>query len=191
MRLYSRFLPVAAIMGIATIASAQTPVSIPILNPVFADDQLSCSPGYYCDSLGITGWSIGPQTYVQKMSSTQFKVAPQSGLYVAAIGNTSSTGSILQTTGDTVQANVTYTLKVTVGARADYPFTGYVAELLAGNAVVAAGNRATPVGGGFATEVLTYASGATPPQLGAPLQILVRSLGTGQVDVAAVTLTFE
>jgi hypothetical protein len=188
MRLPIFVLPAFALIGIG-IASAQ--VTVPILNPVFSVDQLSCSPGGGCNSLNITEWLCGPQTYVLKASTTQFKIAPAEGLYVAALGTTAATGSISQTLGDTLQANVTYTLKVTVGARADYPFTGYEAALLAGNVIVASGNKATPVGGGFATEVLTYSSGAAPAQLGAPLQIIVKSLGTGEVDVAAVTLTVE
>ena len=190
MKVQTFVISAAAFIAVAS-AAAQVPTSIPVLNPVFADDQLSCSPGGNCYSSTITGWVVGPATGVLKASTTQFKVAPPQGLYVASLGNSSVTGSILQTAGGTVQANVTYTLKVTVGARADYPFTGYVAELLAGNVVVAAGNKATPVGGGFATEVLTYTPGATPPQLGAPLQVLVRSLGTGTVDVSAVILTVQ
>jgi len=190
MRLQTFLIPVAALIAIAS-ASAQVPVSIAIVNPLFVEDQLACSPGNNCASSFITGWQVGPSSGVFKTSTSQFRIAPPQGLYVAFLGGSSVTGSILQTLGRTVQANVTYTLKVTVGARADYPFTGYEAVLLAGNVVVAAGNKATPVGGGFATEVLTYGSGATPAQLGKPLQIFVKSLGTGQVDVAAVTLTFE
>ena len=190
MRVQTFLLPLTALIT-AWAASAQIPVSIPILNQVFAEDQLSCSPGGNCYSTSITGWLCGPQTYVEKLSTAEYRIAPPQGLYVANIGNSSGTGSILQTLGETVQANVTYVLKVTVGARADYPFTGYEATLMAGNVVVAAGNKSTPVGGGFATEVLTYSSGATPAQLGKPLQILIKSLGTGTVDVSAVVLTMQ
>jgi hypothetical protein len=190
MKLQTFLIPVAALITIAS-ASAQVPTSIPVLNPVFDEDQLSCSPGGNCYDSSITGWLVGPATGVLKASTTQYKIAPAQGLYVASLGNSSVTGSILQTTGNTLQANVTYTLKVTVGARADYPFTGYEAALMAGNVIVASGNKATPVGGGFATEVLTYSSGAAPAQLGAPLQIIVKSLGTGSVDVSAVVFTVE
>ena len=140
---------------------------------------------------GISGWLVGPQTNTVKFGTQQYPIAPAAGIHLAALGNSNATGSILQTLGATVQANTTYTLKVTIGARADYPFTGYEAALLAGNVTVAIGNKATPVGGSFATEELTYSSGATPPQLGQPLQIFVKSIGTGQVDVAAVVLTSE
>ena len=54
---------------------------------------------------------------------------------------------------------------------------------------MASGDSATPVGGAFVIEEITYNSGATPAQLGKPLQVFVKSLGTGQADVAAVILT--
>ena len=182
-------LPLIALF--AGVLSAQTPVSIPIFNPIFQDDTLSCSPSGGCAYFSITGWVVGPETYVQKMSPTQYPTAPVDGLYVAAIGNSSATGSILQTLGVTVQANTTYILTIGVGARADYPFTGYLASLMAGNVTVAASHSATPVGGTFVSDVIEYKSGATPAQLGQPLQIFVKSVGTGQVDVAKVTLTMQ
>lgn len=173
------------------IASAQetTTISIPILNPALDMDVLTCSPGYSCYQAGITGWVIGPNTGSQKCSTTQYPNAPAGGLTVAAIGNTGSTGSMLQTLGATVQPNTTYILTLAVGARADYPFTGYLASLLAGNVTLASGNRSTPVGGTFVPEVVSYSSGANPPQLGQPLQILITSLGDGQVDIRNVALT--
>jgi hypothetical protein len=166
-------------------------VSIPILNPQFDVDELPCAPGASCNELGITGWLVGPQTWVLKASTVQYPKAPSEGLNLAAVGGPSSTGSILQTVGAVVQANTTYVLKVTVGARADYPFTGYTAALLAGNVIVAAGNSATPVGGTFVIDVVVCESGANPPQLGQPLQIFVKSTGTGEADIAAVSLTAQ
>jgi hypothetical protein len=162
----------------------------PILNPKFNMDVLTCSPSNNCAQYGITGWIVGPGTDVAKFSTTQYPgIAPSTGLYVAALGYSATSGSILQTLGATVQANTTYILTVEVGARADYPFTGYVAYLLAGNVTLASGHRATPVGGTFVTEVVGYESGATPAQLGQPLQILITSTGDGQVDIQSVALT--
>jgi len=168
-------------------ASAQ--VNIPILNPRFNWDVLSGSPG--ANEYGITGWITGPTTGTFKASTTQYPSAPTTGLYCAYVGSAQgySSGSILQTLGATVQANTVYTLRVSVGARADAAFPGYVATLMAGNVTLAAGNKATPVGGTFVTEVVVYESGATPAQLGQPLQILVKSIGNGQVDVSGVSLT--
>jgi len=189
MKLQTILWPLASLF--TGVLAAQTPVSIPIINAIFQGDTLSCSPGYSCDDWNITGWVVGPQTAIQKMSTAEYPTAPVDGLYVAAIGNVDATGSILQTLGATVQANKTYILTVAVGARADYPFTGYLAALMAGNVTVAASHSATPVGGTFVSDVIEYKSGATPAQLGQPLQIFVKSVGTGQVDVAKVTLTMQ
>jgi hypothetical protein len=178
---------VAATLLLAAPAEAQA-VPIPILNPKFDLDVLPCSPGYNCYQPGISGWVTGPQTDVQKMSTTQYPSAPPKGLYCATIGNSNSSGSILQTLGATVQANTTYILAVEVGARLDYPFTGYQAALLAGNVTLASGHKATPVGGTFVTEVVLYQSGANPAQLGQPLQILITSAGAGEADVSDVSL---
>ena len=127
------------------------------------------------------------------MSTTQYPGAPPpdciARMYCAYVGGSPTSGSILQTLGATVQANTTYILTVEVGARADYVFTGYVAALLAGNVTLASGHRATPAGGTFVTEVVVYESGATPAQLGQPLQILITSTGDGQVNIQSVALT--
>jgi hypothetical protein len=56
---------------------------------------------------------------------------------VAYIGGSNPTGSIFQTPGATVGANTTYTLTVTIGARADEVFTGHFAALGAGNVTLA------------------------------------------------------
>jgi len=188
MRRYLLVVALAALV-LATAFAQGTPTPIPILNEHFNLDTLSCSPGNPCSTPGITGWLCGPQTYTQKMSTVQYPSAPPEGLYVSAIGNSVSTGSILQTVGATVQANTTYTLTLGVGARADYSFTGYFAALMAGNVTLASGNSATPVGGEFVNEVIVYNSGATPARLGLPLQILVKSIGTGEVNIVAVSLT--
>ena len=176
-------------MGLALAVSMKAQeVPIPILNPKFDMDVLPGAPG--ASQFGLTGWVVGPQSGVFKASTTQYPgIAPSTGLYCAFIGWSSSSGSILQTLGATVQANTTYILTVEVGARADYVFTGYVAALLAGNVTLASGHRATPAGGTFVTEVVVYESGATPAQLGQPLQILITSTGDGSVDIQSVALT--
>jgi hypothetical protein len=97
----------------------------------------------------------------------------------------------LQTLADTLQANTTYTLKVKVGARADLEFTGYNASLMAGNVTLVSGNNATPTSGTFVTETVTYNSGASPAQLGKSLQILITSVGPGQVNISDVSLTAQ
>jgi hypothetical protein len=176
----------AATLSLATPADAQ-PVSIPILNPSFDLDVLDGSPG--ASSNGLTGWITGPNSGVFKASTTQYPEAPSTGVYCAYLGYSSVTGSISQTLGATVQANTTYVLTLGIGARADYPFTGYVASLLAGNVVLASGHKTTPLGGTFVKEVLEYESGAAPAQLGQRLQIRIVSLGEGQVNINGAVLT--
>ncbi len=182
----------ALLLSIATLSvwTASAQVNIPILNPQFNADTLTCTPGSApCYEYGITGWMTGPLNGYALDSTVQFYSAPPEGLYVAFLGYPPTTGSISQTLGDTLEANTTYTQKVAVGARADFPFTGYTVALLAGNVTLASGNKATPTGGTFVTDVVVYASGATPAQLGKPLQIVIKSLGTGQVAIAGVSLT--
>ena len=114
------------------------------------------------------------------------------GADVAFMGRGLSTiqiGSISQTLGPTVRANTTYTLTLRVGARADIGFTGYSAALLAGNVTLAFDHTLDPAPGTFLTDVIVYQSAATPPQLGQRLQILVKSVGTGQFDIDNVSLT--
>jgi len=180
-----------ATMLLGTAFAQGNPVSIPILNPRFDVDALPCSPGNLCypPSPGITGWQFGPETNVQKMSTMQYPNAPAAGIYVATLGYSYATGSILQTLGNSLQADTAYVLKVRVGARADYAFTGYNAALMAGNVTLASGNNAVPTPGTFVTEVITFKTGASPAQLGKPLQILITSVGNGQVNVSDVSLT--
>jgi hypothetical protein len=106
-----------------------------------------------------------------------------------AIGNAVSTGSILQTLGATIQANTKYILRLSVGAAATYPFTGYNAALMAGNVTLAHDDTLSPAPGTFLTDVIVYNAGTTPPQLGQPLQIFVQSKGSGQVDIDNVSLS--
>jgi hypothetical protein len=175
-------------MGLALAVSVKAQeVPIPILNPKFDMDVLTGA--VYASQVGITGWIADPYSGVLRASTTQYPSAPSTGLYCAYLGGPPTSGSILQTLGATVQANTTYVLKMSVGARADYVFTGYAASLLAGNVVLASGHKATPVGGTFVTEVVVYESGATPAQLGQPLQILITSTGDGEVDIQSVALT--
>jgi hypothetical protein len=134
----------------------------------------------------------GPDSGLFKPSTEQFPNGVPGGTNVAYLGrgqNTIQTGSILQTLGATVQANTLYTLRLSVGARADIGFTGYSAALLAGNVTLAYDNTLNPAPGTFLTDVIVYKSGAAPAQLGQRLQILIKSAGTGQVDIDDVSLT--
>jgi hypothetical protein len=171
-------------------ASAQDNcVSVPLLNPGFEDDVLSCTPGYYCDSAGASGWLVGTGTSVFKPSTSQFPGGVPEGVNVVALGYSAVTGSILQVAPAVVRANTAYTLKLAVGARADNPFTGYVAKLMAANVTLASDNSLSPAPGTFQTDVIVYRTGANPVQYGQPLTIFVKSFGTGQADIDDVSLT--
>jgi hypothetical protein len=100
-------------------------------------------------------------------------------------------GSIFQTVGATLQANTTYTLTLSVGHRADEAFTGYVATLLAGSVAVAYDDSLNPAAGTFVEDTITYTTGATPALRGQLLAISIRSVGTGQVNIANVALTYS
>jgi hypothetical protein len=190
MKRYLRLLVVPLAVAVLRTASAQeATTSIPILNPGFEDDVLSCTAASACYVVGSTGWLVGPATATFKPSTTQFSEIP-GGVNVAAIGAiVHSTGSILQTLGATVQANTKYTLTLSVGARLDYSFTGYNAALVAGNVTLAQDDTLIPGPGKFLEDMIVYNSGATPPQLGKPLQILIQSKGTGQVAIDNVSLS--
>jgi len=192
MRRYLLVFPVAAALGGAIFA--QTPKRvIAMVNRSFEDDVLWCAAGYDCDASPLTGWVCGPYAGVFKPSTAQFPNGVPGGMNVAYLGRGENviTGSISQAVGATVRANTTYTLKLSIGARADLAFTGYSAALLAGNVPLAYDDSLSPAPGTFLTDVLVYKSGAAPPQLGERLQILIKSVGNGQVDIADVLLTEE
>ena len=177
-------------VAVSWIAFAQeTTIPIPLLNPGFEQDVLACAPGYYCFYPGVSGWLAGPQTQIFKPSTVQFPGGVPGGVNVAAVGNNGSTSSILQVTPAVVQANTIYTLRLSVGARTDFAFTGYTAALMAGNMTLAFDDTLTPAAGAFLPDVIVYKAGANPLQLGQALQILVKSIGIGQVDIDNVSLT--
>jgi len=71
------------------------------------------------------------------------------GVNVAAIGNEIGGANIFQALTATVSANTLYTLKVSVGARADFPFSEYTIDLEAGGTVLAADSSLDPSPGTF------------------------------------------
>jgi hypothetical protein len=136
MKRYLRIMPLTVV--VSWIAFAQeTTIPIPLLNPGFEQDVLACAPGYYCFYPGVSGWLAGPQTQIFKPSTVQFPDGVPGGVNVAAVGNNGSTSSILQVTPAVVHANTIYTLRLSVGARTDFAFTGYTAALMAGNVTLA------------------------------------------------------
>jgi len=168
-------------------AFAQTPVGIE--NPNFAADELFCASCYYP---AITGWTVGPNTGVQKNSAGDFPGSlPGGSPNFAYVGNLNSTGSIMQILGATVRANRTYTLKMSVGQQLGIALTGYIAGLMADSVILASDTTLRPAPGTFLEETIVYNSGPAPPQVGRPLVIFVKSVGNGQVDIANVSLTVQ
>jgi hypothetical protein len=65
MKLHKMLLPFAA--SVAWTAAAQ--VSVPVANSGFEEDELFCGGCFYP---AITGWSVGPNSGVQKTSTADF-----------------------------------------------------------------------------------------------------------------------
>ena len=99
-------------------------------------------------------------------------------------------GGIFQPLNATLQANITYVLRVSIGHRADEVFTGYAASLVAGGFELASDNTLNPALGTFVEDTITYTTGPTPALLGQILAISIKSVGLeGQVDIDNVSLT--
>jgi len=188
MRLYLLVLPVTLLLLWPASGQEITAIPIPVFNGGFEVDDLFCTPGNDCYAFGGTGWIAGPASGVIKPSTIQFPSGVPGGANVAWIGGFNSTGSILQVLSVPVRANVTYTLTLSVGQRADKAFTGYIAALTAGDAILAADSSLSPAPGTFLQDVIVYKSGPNPPQLGKLLAIFIKSLGNGQVNIDNVAL---
>jgi hypothetical protein len=59
---------------------------------------------------------------------------------------------------------------------------------LAGNVALALDNSLWPDPGTFLTDAIVFRTRPNPPQHGQPLQILVKSVGTREVDIDSVSL---
>jgi hypothetical protein len=208
--------------GLATSLSAS---SITIVNPGFESDVLSCPPSGTCGiNQAITGWTgstADPNGFadgynaagtfgVYKPSSVQYPGGIPGGLNVAYVTGTTYSASISQVLGATLLANDTYTTTVDIGQRVDLTghaagCNGLSAALEAGGVVLASTDPFTqscnliePAGnpiGSFVQVSFSYNSGASPAQLGAPLEIVLTSFGSGsqnnqgEVDFDNVTLS--
>jgi hypothetical protein len=67
--------------------------------------------------------------------------------------------------------------------------TGYVASLMAGGVVLASDSSLRPEAGTFLTDPIMIKTAPNAALQGLPLQIIVTSVGNGEVDVDNVTLT--
>lgn len=168
-----------AIICFVGIASA-TPVTVN--NPSFEALVLSCTAGPSCFVDGdIPGWvpSVFLSTATFKPSTGlggEFSSIPD-GANVAAVGNELGGANIFQALTATVQANMLYMLDVSVGARADFPFSQYTIALEAGGAVLASDSSLNPSAGSFLPDAITFFSGPTPTTLGQQLGIRLSATG--------------
>ncbi len=176
--------------GLATCVSAG---SITINNPSFEADVLTCAPGCSTND-SITGWTgtLSPATHfgVYKPGTVSYPAGVPNGVNVAYLLEDGPSVSISQTLSATVQANDTYTLNSFAGVRLDSNVFnpglgcyGLSVSLEAGGTVLAADNNflnaPCPAAGTFEALTLSYTSGATPAQLGDPLEIVLTAGGSG------------
>ena len=195
-RLLLLMVPLAASVSWSAFAQGNT-VQIPIQNPGFEADVLTCAPSALCYNLEapgwLPGWFDGGNSGTIKPGAAEYPGGVPGGLNVAWLGGSAGdqplTGAIFQTLPVTLQPNTTYTLRLGVGHRADEAFTGYVATLLAGSIALASDNSLNPAAGTFLEDTVTYSTGPTPALRGQLLAISIKSVPPGQVNIANVSLT--
>ena len=159
--------------------------NVPIANAGFEDVVLPCTAAPDCYSVGsVAGWMGTGRFSTLKASVGPGGTYPSGipeGVNVAALGDDSGSGVLVQTLGITLQPNTTYTLTFSVGSRADYPFAGYSVELLAGSTTVASDSSLAPPSGTFATGRIVYSPTNASPLLGQSLGIRLTGNLTGNV----------
>lgn len=179
----------ALLLVALAIASTATASPITVLNAGFESEVLP-GPGQY--SLGVLLWDTTGVVGTFRPSAGSFPGGAPEGLNVAAAGNGAASGILSQTLAATLQANTTYTLRVDVGARLDFPMAGYTIALIAGNVILDVSSSLVPTPGTFLTDTIVYHSGANPAQLGQSLTIQLSGTGgpssVGQTDFDNVRL---
>jgi hypothetical protein len=170
------------IVGFVGVASATT---ITVNNPSFEALVLPCAGGFLCFSApgDIPDWVTSGRTSTFKPGGL-FNSIPN-GVNVAAIGDQNGAGNIFQAVPASVQANTLYTLDVSVGARADFPFSQYTVALEAGGTVLASDSSLNPAAASFLPDIITFSSGPAPPTLGQQLDIAISATGLSALGTAA------
>ena len=190
--------------------------NIPIANPSFEIDMITCIPGIpSCNtSDAITSWTgselVNAAFGVYTPGTNSYPGGVPNGVNVAFLQELGNTESISQTLGSTLQANDTYTVSFYVGLRKDVNVIapglgcyGFNVTLLAGghilNSLLQANSGANFCSlvtiGTFTKFSFTYSSGSNPVGLGSPLQIVLTAQGTGsifepaEIDFDQITIT--
>jgi hypothetical protein len=81
-----------------------------------------------------------------------------------------------------------YTLVVYVGQRADYPLSGYLISLDAEGHVLTSASSPVPGAGTFSPVTVSFLSGASNPDLGGTLSIVLAATGYAQAEFDAISL---
>jgi hypothetical protein len=184
-----RILLSASLLVVLGFAGGASATSITVNNPSFEALVLPCAGGPSCFSAigDIPDLVTSGRTSTFKPSTGlggEFTSIPN-GVNVAAISDQGGPGSIFQALTATVQANTLYTLDVSVGARADFPFSQYTVALEAGGTVLTSDSSLNPAAGSFLPDTVTFSSGPAPPTLGQQLDIAISATGPSVLGAAA------
>ena len=152
-----------------TLAGAAAATSLNIANASFEADPLTIGAWDY----SVPDWNQnGGANGTWYTSSAYFYVPPPDRDKVAWVAY----NPISQTLTDTLVANTTYTLKVSLGERYDWThFPGYTVALYAGNNLLASDNSIVPTPGYWKDDTVTFHSTASTPGLGENLVIMLSS----------------
>jgi hypothetical protein len=88
-----------------------------------------------------------------------------------------TTASLSQTLADTLQDNTLYTLSALIGRRAFTPNFNYSLELFAGSTLLASASNLALASNSSGTDSALYTSGASDPNFGQNLEIVLTSTG--------------
>jgi len=165
-----------AALAVLAIAPSADAASILVNNPSFETPVLP--PGGF--TTPIPSWTSGVNTGVFHPTAAQFPVVPD-GVNTAFDGPGGS--NIIEQVLSSTLAVGTYTLRVDVGNRLDFPYAGYLIQLLAGSTVLAQDNNTLSPGPGlFVTSTVTFTALAGNPNLGQALDIRLSTINTGQAQ---------
>jgi hypothetical protein len=185
-----RVLLSVSLLVIVVFAGVASATPITVNNPSFEALVLTCAGGPSCFVLGdIPGWVpsdvISTATFKPSTGPGGEFISIPDGVNVAAVGNAQGGANIFQALTATVQANTLYTLDVSVGARADFPFSQYTIALEADGTVLASDSSLDPSAGSFLPDIVTFFSGPTPTTLGEQLGIRLSATGLSVLGAAA------
>ena len=186
-RAVSRAAPILAILALSAATPSARATQILVLNPGF--EAVALGDGGFTSS--IPNWSSGLNTGTFNPTTAQYPGQAPEGQNIVFIGPTTS-DAISQVLSSTLAVG-TYTLMVDVGARLDFPYAGYLIQLLAGSTVLAQDNNTlTPAPGTFVTSTVNFTANAGNPALGQSLAIRLSSpVAVAQTNFDNVRLDFN